>query len=75
VAPDAVGSDPGATSVGESLAVPQERYRQFADFLAREVPLIQATYPDALVIVTYDEAQGGGANNGSKLGVATSSSR
>ena len=41
---------------------------QFDDFLAREVPLIQATYPNALVIVTYDEAQGGGANNGSKFG-------
>ena len=41
---------------------------QFDDFLAREVPLIQATYPDALVIVTYDEGQGGGANNGSKFG-------
>jgi phosphatidylinositol-3-phosphatase len=41
---------------------------QFDDFLAREVPLIQATYPNALVMVTYDEAQGGGANNGSKFG-------
>jgi hypothetical protein len=41
---------------------------QFDDFLAREVPLIQATYPDALVIVTYDEGQGGGANYGSKFG-------
>jgi phosphatidylinositol-3-phosphatase len=41
---------------------------QFDDFLAREVPLIRATYPDALVIVTYDEAQGGGANYGSKFG-------
>jgi hypothetical protein len=42
--------------------------KQFDDFLAREVPLIQATYHDALVIVTYDEGQGGGANNGSKFG-------
>lgn len=41
---------------------------QFDNFLAREVPLIQATYPNALVMVTYDEAQGGGANNGSKFG-------
>ncbi|MDP9330317.1 MAG: alkaline phosphatase family protein [Actinomycetota bacterium] len=40
---------------------------QFDDFLAREVPLIQATYPDALVIVTYDEAQGGGAKFGAKF--------
>jgi hypothetical protein len=41
---------------------------QFDDFLSREVPLIQATYPDALVIVTYDESQGGGIPYGSKFG-------
>ena len=41
---------------------------QFDDFLAREIPVITTAYPDALVMVTYDEAQGGGANNGSKFG-------
>ncbi|MDP9242199.1 MAG: alkaline phosphatase family protein [Actinomycetota bacterium] len=41
---------------------------QFDDFLSREVPLIQATYPHALVIVTYDEAQGGGTQYGLKFG-------
>jgi phosphatidylinositol-3-phosphatase len=41
---------------------------QFDDFLAREVPIITTAYPDALVMVTYDEGQGGGANNGSKFG-------
>jgi hypothetical protein len=41
---------------------------QFDDFLSREVPLIQQAYPDATVIVTYDEGQGGGANQGSKFG-------
>jgi hypothetical protein len=41
---------------------------QFDAFLSREVPLIQATYPDATVIVTYDEAQGGGIPYGSKFG-------
>jgi hypothetical protein len=41
---------------------------QFDDFLAREVPLIQQAYPDATVMVTYDEGQGGGANYGLKFG-------
>jgi len=41
---------------------------QFDNFLAREVPLIQNAYPDATVIVTYDEGQGGGANYGLKFG-------
>jgi hypothetical protein len=41
---------------------------QYDDFLSREVPLIQQAYPDATVIVTYDEGQGGGANYGSKFG-------
>jgi hypothetical protein len=40
---------------------------QYDDFLAREVPLIQSAYPDATVIVTYDEGQGGGANYGLKF--------
>ena len=41
---------------------------QFDNFLAKEVPAITTAYPDALVIVVYDEAQGGGINIGSKFG-------
>ena len=41
---------------------------QFDDFLSREVPLIQQAYPDATVIVTYDEGQGGSPNTGTKFG-------
>jgi phosphatidylinositol-3-phosphatase len=41
---------------------------QFDDFLAREVPVITTAYPDALVIVVYDEGQGGGAPYGAKFG-------
>jgi hypothetical protein len=41
----------------------------YDDFLAREVPLIQDVMgPDDLLIVTYDEGQGGGPNQGDKFG-------
>ncbi len=41
---------------------------QFDDFVARESTAIRTAYPDALVIVVYDEAQGGGINKGNKFG-------
>lgn len=41
----------------------------FDSFLAQEVPLIQGVMgPDDLLIVTYDEGQGGGPNQGDKFG-------
>ena len=41
---------------------------QFDNFLAREVPVITTAYPDALVMVVYDEGQGGSPNTGTKFG-------
>lgn len=41
----------------------------FDDFLAREVPLIQDVMgPNDVLIVTYDEGQGAGPNQGDKFG-------
>ena len=45
--------------------------KQFDNFLAREIPKIQASPqfgPNDLIIVTYDEGGGGGPNRGDKFG-------
>jgi phosphatidylinositol-3-phosphatase len=48
---------------------------QFDDFLAREVPIITTAYPDALVMVTYDEARAAAPITGRSSAAATSCSR